>query len=88
MQNSEHKYSLHENDLVPREITNHIRWELVDLCDTTASPISIRQGMFANSVKFTSKDKGKLTTLRKKFLEVDVTMQWRGNSYRYLCAQL
>ncbi|DBA75629.1 TPA: hypothetical protein ACH3X2_14286 [Trebouxia sp. C0005] len=83
-QNSEHRYQLHENDLVPREFTNHIRWELQDLCDTAASPVSIRQGMFAKSVTFTSKEHGKLTTLRKKFLEVDVTMQWRGKSYRWV----
>jgi len=88
VQNSEHKYQLHENDLVPREFTNHIRWELQDLCDTTASPVSIRQGMFAKSVKFTSKEHGKLTTLRKKFLEVDVTMQWRGNLYRYVMTKM
>lgn len=88
VQNSEHRYQLHENDLVPREFTNHIRWELQDLCDTTASPVSIRQGMFAKSVTFTSKEHGKLTTLRKKFLEVDVTMQWRGKSYRYVIKKL
>ena len=44
--------------------------------------------MFAKSVKFTSKEHGKLTTLRKKFLEVDVTMQWRGNLYRYVMTKM
>ncbi len=82
MQNSEHKFQLHDNDLIPREFTRHIRWELLDLCDTTASPVSIRQGVFAKSVKFTSKDRGKITTLRSKFLEVDDYMQWRGTTYR------